>query len=337
MEKVTLSLEEARDRALRALEGAGVSRENAVSVAEASVAANRDGIVSHGLAMMVKFCEHARCGKIDGRAEPVLERLSSAALRVDARDGFAHPAIDLGFRDLVPMARETGVAALALTNSYNCGVLGYHVDRLAQEGLVGLGFTNAPASIAPTGGAKAVVGTNPVALAVPGANGRPELLIDQSSSVVAKSEVVMHAGADKPIPEGWALDADGNPTTDPKAALAGGTMVPTGGAKGVGQALIVEVFAAAIAGATLGIHASSFGDNTGGPPRTGQFFLAVDPVRFGGDRFDDNMQALLSAIESQDGARLPGSRRFQNRRRAETEGIEVSRAVLDKLASYETR
>ena len=171
-----------------------------------------------------------------------------------------------------------GLAALAVRNSYNCGILGLHTNRLAAAGLIGIGFTNAPASIAPVGGIRPVVGTNPVALSVPDGAGGIAFSIDQSSSAVAKSEVMKHAREGKPIPLGWALDREGRPTTDPSLGLVG-SMAPSGGYKGVGIALMVEVLAAAATGAVLGIDASPFSGPDGGPPRTGQFFLALDARR----------------------------------------------------------
>ncbi len=145
--------------------------------------------------------------------------------------GFAHAAIDLGLPALVAAAAANGVASLAIRNSYNCGVLGYHTERLAEAGVVALGFTNAPASIAPWGARKPALGTNPWSLAVPDGNGAARFVIDQSASVVAKSEVMKRARAGEPIPEGWAFDARDKPTTDPAAALTG-TMAPAGGYKG---------------------------------------------------------------------------------------------------------
>ncbi|MGI9302090.1 MAG: Ldh family oxidoreductase, partial [Gammaproteobacteria bacterium] len=221
---MTLSIAEAQDLTARALTACNTNKINTASVTRSVIAAELDGIHSHGLARLPTYCEHARCGKIDGNAEPVLGHLSDAALKVDARDGFAHPAIDLGFGNLIPLARSKGVCALAVVNSYNCGVLGYHVEALAEAGLLALGFTNAPASIAPAGGNKAVFGTNPIACAVPDGNGGAAFVVDQSSSVVAKSELIVHANEGKPIPQGWALDQNGEPTTDTQAALKG-TMV----------------------------------------------------------------------------------------------------------------
>ncbi|MDD9800383.1 MAG: Ldh family oxidoreductase [Gammaproteobacteria bacterium] len=317
---ITLTPDEVHALAFSALLACGTSRPNAESVARSVTASEVDGIHSHGLARLPTYCEHARCGKIKGRARPTVKKTAAAAVTVNANDGFAHPAIDKGFDALVPLAQRGGVAAMSVYNSYNCGVLGYHVEALAQRGLLGLGFTNAPASMAPHGGRAAVFGTNPVALAAPDGHGRALLIVDQSSSVVAKSELVVHAAAGKRIPKGWALDAAGKPTTDPEEGLKG-TMLPSGDYKGAGIALMVEVMAAAMAGASLAIDASSFADNRGPSPRTGQFFIAVNPRHFGAKRYDENMRRLAGAINAQPGARLPGAGRFASRKRIAAGGI----------------
>ncbi len=330
---VTLTLAEVGDLTQRALTACNTSAENARSVTDSVVASEADGIHSHGLARLPTYCEHAKCGKIDGNARPTAEQVAPAAIKADARDGFAHPAIDLGLAKLLPLAKETGIAALAVTNSYNCGVCGYHVERIADAGLVALGFAHAPASIAPWGGKQGVFGTNPISCAVP-REGAPPLVIDQSSSVIAKSEVIVHAQSGEPIPEGWALDSDGNPTTDPRVALDGGTMVPAGGYKGAGIALIVEVMAAALTGSTLSINASSFADNSGGPPRTGQLFIAMNPAQLAGGAFAGQIGELFGAITSQEGARLPGDRRLAARATTARDGVTFRKALHDKLLGY---
>ena len=294
------------------------------------MATEADGIASHGLAYIPIYCEHVRCGKVDGQARPVVEVPSPSVVKVDAATGFAHPAIDLGFERLVPLAKVQGIAALAIRNSYNCGVLGYHTARLARSGLVGLGFTNAPASIAPSGGARPVVGTNPFSIAVPGLDREPAILIDQSASTIAKSEVMKHAREGKPIPVGWALDPDGNPTTDPEVGLKG-SMAPSGGYKGVGAALLVETMAVLMTGATLGIDASPFSGTVGGPPKTGQFFIAIDPEKTAGDRFAELVSRLTNAFEAQDGARLPGEGRRKHRVKARLQGVEVDNVTIERI------
>ena len=329
-EAPTLSLDEIEDLANRALIAAGTSESNARPLARATAATEADGIASHGLAYIPIYCEHVQCGKVDGQAQPVQSRPKPSVVTVDAATGFAHPAIDLGFEALVPAAREQGVAALAVRNSYNCGVLGYHTARLAADGLLAIGFTNAPASIAPSGGRRPVVGTNPFSLAAPDGEGGAAVLIDQSASVIAKSEIMKHAREGLPIPSGWGLDPDGQPTTDPEIALKG-SMAPSGGYKGVGVALMVEIMAAAMSGATLGAHASPFSGTKGGPPKTGQFFFCVDPGATSGGHFGERLQALVEEMRDQPGVRIPGDGRAAARRRAQTKGVEVNPATLEKI------
>ena len=329
-ETKTLTLDQIEDIAYRALITVGTGEIHARALAVATAATEADGVASHGLAYIPIYCEHVTCGKVDGQAVPRLEQPRPAALVADAATGFPHAAIDLGFERLVPLAREQGLAGLAIRNSYNCGVLGLHTARLAREGLVALGFTNAPASIAPSGGAKPVVGTNPFSLAVPGPDGEPAFLIDQSASTIAKSEVMKHAREGKPIPEGWALDSEGNSTTDPEVGLKG-SMAPSGGYKGVGVALLVETMAAALAGATLGIHASPFSGTAGGPPRTGQFFIAIDPGATAGAVFAERIADLTAAVKDQSGAHLPGDGRGAARARAKSGGVAVNAQTLDRI------
>lgn len=330
METKILSLKEIEQISFDALVAAGTSAENARSLAQATAATEADGVASHGLAYIPIYAEHVQCGKVDGAAVVTIDHPKPALLVADAATGFAHPAIDAGFEQLIPLAREQGIACLAIRNSYNCGVLGYHTNRLAEAGLMGIGFTNAPASIAPSGGAKPVVGTNPFSIAAPGPDG-PAVLIDQSASTIAKSEVMKHAREGKPIPVGWALDADGNPTTDPDVGLQG-SMAPSGGYKGVGVALMVEMMAAAMAGATLGKDASPFSGIKGGPPKTGQFFIAIDPECSSGGVFHDRMAALVEAIKTQPGAHLPGDGRLGKRALAQQDGVAVNTATLQRIA-----
>jgi (2R)-3-sulfolactate dehydrogenase (NADP+) len=327
-----LQIPEIEDLARRALIAAGAGEGNALSLAAAIAAAERDGIASHGLAYLPTYCEHIGCGKVDGKATPELQRVKPGTLTVDAKSGFAHPAIDLGFAALIPLAREQGIAALAIRNSYNCGVLGYHAERLARAGLLALGFTHAPASIAPIGGLRPVVGTNPFAVAAPDGAGGVAVAIDQSASVVAKSEIMRRNREGKPIPEGWAFGPDGKPTTDPAVALKG-SMAPSGGYKGVGVALLVELLAAAASGATLSIDASPFSGTAGGPPRTGQFFIAIDAAASSGGAFASRIARLVEAIASQEGVHLQGSGRAAARARAARAGIAVDDALLAKVRS----
>ena len=300
-----LSLNEVETMACEALERAGATPTAAASMARSTRLAERDGIRSHGLLYVPIYAEHLRCGKVDGEAVPEVERTRAAAMRVDAANGFAHPAIDAGWDTFTEAARECGIGAMSLHNSYNCGVLGHHAERLAVDGLIGLCFTHAPASIVPVGGTKPV-------------------------SVIAKSEILLRRQTGESIEPHWALDADGNPTMDADKALSG-SMRPTGGYKGFGLGLTVEILAAALSGAKLSTQASPFSGKVGGPPSTGQFFIAIDPDAFAGAAFAPSLEHLCASIEEQDGARLPGARRVAHRKTIEVDGVAVEEALLQRI------
>ncbi len=327
-----MKLEEIGALVSSALQGAGASAENAASMSRSTVRAERDGIRSHGLMYVPIYAEHVVCGKVDGKAIPHVTRSRPGAISVNAASGFAHPAIDAGWDMLVDAARENGIAAMTIYNSYNCGVLGHHAERLAEQGFVGLCFTHAPASIAPVGGNQPVIGTNPFALAVGDGNGGATLVIDQSASAIAKSEIMLRAREGKPIETGWALDKDGKPTTDAEAALEG-SMVPSGGYKGFGAGLMVEILASCLAGAALSKNASPFSGKAGGPPGTGQCFIALDPDGFSSG-FDGRITELAEAISKQEGARLPGDRRKANRAEILRKGVTVNEELLERIRKF---
>lgn len=331
---VVLQIAEIERLAQAALAKAGAGPHAAKSLATAIAAAERDGIASHGLAYLATYCQHLQCGKVIPSAVPRVVRPAPGVVTVDAQSGFAHPAIDAGFAELVPLARAQGIATLTIRNSYNCGVLGYHTETLARSGLVALGFTNAPASIAASGGKRPVLGTNPWSIAVPDGKGEAAIVIDQSASVVAKSEVMKKSRRGEAIPLGWTLGPDGAPTTDPAIGLKG-TMVPAGGYKGVGSALLVEIMAACLAGATLGIDASPFSGTAGGPPRTGQQFIAIAPDVTSGGAFAERLTGLVAALTSEPGADLAGSGRRAARARALSQGVAVDRATYDTVLSLQ--
>ena len=325
-----LTLAEVEDLALRALLASRTSEENARAVASSIAAAEADGIPSHGLLRLPVYCSHARSGKVHGFAQPHLTQTGPSAARVDARDGFAHPAIDLGLGALASMARSQGAAAVAVFNSYNSGVMGHHVERLARQGLVGLGFANAPAVIAPWGGSKPVFGTNPIAFASPVAGSEP-IVIDQACSVVARGEVLLRAQRGEPIPEGWGLDSSGRPTTDPRAVLDGGCMAAMGGYKGVTLALMVEILAATLTGSLHSTEAGSLTTHDGARAGVGQMFMALEPLRFGGAGFEERVRDLCGVISSEPEARIPGARRFDARAKAASQGVPVEDALLETV------
>ncbi len=325
----TLTLAAAQDLVVRTLERCRTDESNAKAVARALVAAEADGQKGHGLSRLPSYAAQAKVGKVDGFAKPSLTWRRPAAAVIDACHGFAYPALDLAVAALPGAARQNGVAAAAVTRSHHCGVAGRPVEALAGQGLMALMFANSPGAIAPWGGAKAVFGTNPIAFACP-LPGRAPILVDLSLSKAARGNVLAAKQKGEPIPEGWALDAAGKPTTDAAAALAG-TMLPLGDAKGTALALMVELLAAGLTAAHFAGETSSFLNAEGPPPGTGQLLIAFDPAAFGGT--SEHFAALAAAIEAQPGARLPGARRLALREKAAREGVTVSEAVLAEIAA----
>lgn len=322
----TLSTTEAEALAREALERAGTGAAQAASVARALVAAEAAGQSSHGLRRLVAYCAQVRSGKVDGMAVPGAERPRPALLRIDARHGFAFPALDLAVEQLAAAARENGVASAFIGRSHHAGILGLTVERFAQEGLVALMMANSPAAMAPWGGSRALYGTNPIAFAAPVPGDEP-LVVDLSLSKVARGKVMTAQQEGIAIPDDWALDSDGNPTTDPEAALAG-TMVPMGDAKGAALALIVELLSAGLTGANYAFEASSLFDDKGDPPGLGQWLLAIDPAALGGDRALARVGALVALVGEEPGARVPGRRGSAARRMARDSGLAVNDAVI---------
>jgi (2R)-3-sulfolactate dehydrogenase (NADP+) len=315
-----------------ALTGAGTSPVNARYFTEAILDTEMSGLTGHGFFWLDYYCQHAISGKVDGKAKPKVKMISPVAVHVDAKRGFAHPAIEAGFKKLVPAAKRFGVAAMAVHKSYNAATLGYHTGFLARKGLLAFGFTNAMPAIAPVGGKKPVIGTNPLSLAVPGKVGKIAFLIDQSSSQVPWTAVKLASDAKRKIPLGWALDKNGQPTDDPDKGLAG-SMAPAGGYKGFGQGLIVEVMCAAMTGSNRGLEMGSFMDNDK-PIGCGQFFIAFNPKKFSGSSFDKQIAALAKSITSQPGARMPNSRREANIKRSKKQGLEIDAALLARLEAF---
>ena len=331
MEDARLRLEELHDLIVDILVAHDTARHNAERVAKALVAAEADGQKGHGASRIPSYAAQARSGKVDGHATPEAVRLTGAAAIIDARDGFAYPAIELAQRTLLESLAHTPLAAAVIRNSHHSGVIAHHIEPLARAGYIAMTVGNGPQAIAPWGGRRGLFGTNPIGFAAPRA-GHPPLVIDMSLSKVARGRINVAAQAGESIPPDWAFDADGNPTTDAAAAMAG-TMAPIGDAKGAQLALMVEILSAALSASCFGFESSSYFTAEGPPPRAGQFLLAIDPGPFSGHRFASRLEDLLAAIEEQPGTRLPGQRRFALRERAEREGVTLPRALHERLLS----
>lgn len=330
---VRLTLEQVHTLAMEALLANQVSQQQALAVADIVTAAERDNCKSHGLFRVPGYLKSVRSGKITADAVPILSELAPAVIKVDARNGFAPLALQIGREPLIAKARNQGIAALAITNCYHFAALWPEVEALAEQGLVAFAFVDAMSYVAPASGNKPLYGTNPMAFAWPRAN-HPPVVFDQASSASARGEIMLHQRDGHELPPGWAIDADGNPTTDPEAALAG-AQLPFGGYKGAAIALMVELLAGALIGDLFSFEASEQDNADGGPPKGGEFIIAIDPARCiaGGDRTAQlaHAERLFSKILEQDGTRLPSDRRFQARQQTPHEGIIIPQTLYETI------
>jgi (2R)-3-sulfolactate dehydrogenase (NADP+) len=319
---ITLSAADAEALVMRALEKCGASHVSAKSTAAALIAAELDGQTGHGLSRVPSYAAQLAAGKIVGAAQPEALRTRPGVYRIDAKLGFAYPALDLAIACLLQAAPECGIASAAIFRSHHMGQAGRAVERLADHGFLALVTSNTPQAMAFHGGKRAMLGTNPLAFAAP-MRGRPPLVIDLSLSLVARAKIVAAQKAGKTIPAEWATADDGTPTTDPSSALAG-ALQPAGGAKGAALALMVEVLCGALAGGQFGWEASSFLDNRGEAPSVGQLLIAFDPSAFSGPDFLNRMATVLAAAAGEPGVRLPGDRRLAGRDKMRAEGINIA-------------
>lgn len=329
MSEQKYSIKEIYQLVVKAISSHNTSTENAEYVSDALVAAEIDGQGGHGLSRLPSYCAQALSGKVKGKVAPVTSQVGTAAIHVDAKNGFAYPAMDMAIKKLIEITPEAGIAVAAVNHSHHCGAAGYHVEKLAEKGLVGLLFANTPKAIAPWGGQKGLFGTNPIAFAVPRKDKGP-MVIDLALSKVARGKIMVANRDNKPIPEGWALDADGQATTDPAAALSG-TMVPMGDAKGAALVLMVEILAAGLTASNFGFEASSFFEAEGDSPGVGQLLLAFAPNPLSGNQFYERIETLFEAILSQDNTRLPGERKIKLRENAAQEGLALSAVQYEQL------
>jgi (2R)-3-sulfolactate dehydrogenase (NADP+) len=331
----TFTLQQLTGIAQQALLRAGANEVMAASTARALVAAEAQGLSSHGMGRVPQYALHLRNGRADGAAVPVILKARGATLLVDAKSGLAFPACALAASEAVRVARDCGVAFAGVTNSHHFGVAAYHLAPVAASGMVGLAFGNSPAAMPAAGGRRPLFGTNPIAAVFPRRDG-PPLSIDLSLSEAARGKVVVAARKGEPIPVGWALDRDGRPTTDAKAALDG-SMLPMGGTKGAMLALVVELLACALTGAAFGFEADSFFVDAGNRPRLGQAFLVIDPDALAGRGvYLDRVEALVAEMLDDPGVRLPGHRRDALGAAAARNGIEIAQGLADDLTRLAT-
>ncbi|WP_029030285.1 Ldh family oxidoreductase [Salinarimonas rosea] len=330
-DRIRLSLDEVLALCHEVLRAAGLSPEQTESVARVVWAAQRDECQSHGVWRLLGCVRTIRSGKLDADARPEVFDHSPAIVRVDAKRAFSNLAFDRGLPLLVSKARSVGIAAMAINNCFHFAALWPEVEALAEQGLAAIAMSPSHSWVAPAGGAKPVFGTNPFAFAWPRPSGEP-FVFDFATSVVARGEIQLAERNGQPIPEGWALDHAGHPTTDPSAALEG-AMLTFGGHKGSALSAMIELMAGPLVGDLMSSESMAFDGGAGAAPFHGELVVAFDPRTFLGGSVDDHLartEALFERIVDS-GARLPSQRRFEARARSEREGVLVPRSLYAEL------
>ena len=301
-----VALQEVKATAERALVRHGAAEWVAAEVADAVAEAEGLGNRICGLYYLESYCKQLRSGRVKGDVEPDVTRPRPGAVVADARFGFAQPAFARALPQAIEAARDCGVASLAIAHAHTCTSLGYFTARIAREGMIALGATNATPVVAPPGGRTRVIGTNPISFAVPDGQGGVAMLFDQSTTAVALGKITMARAAGEAIPEGWAVDAEGNPTTDPEAALAG-SLLSTGCHKGWGLGLMAELLAAGMTGSRAGPDIGPLKAVEGAPHDIGDYYLLIDPSLSGA--FQDRFARVAGVVAQDEGARIPGAGR----------------------------
>lgn len=308
MEKITVSLDEVEEKTLQSLMAHGAERWIAKEVARAVRKAEATGNLICGLYYLESYCTQLRSGRVNGTVEPQVTQPKPSAIQVDAKFGFAQPAFARGIVKASSVTKANGSCSLAICHSHTCTALGYFTEQIAELGFIGIGMTNAPACVSPPGGSQAVLGTNPIAMAVPAKAGGIAFQFDYSTSAIAIGKIRMAAAVGEKIPLGWAVDQNGKPTDDPNSALEG-ALVSAGGYKGYGFGLMAEVLAAMVTGSANSVNAPPIKAPEGPPHNLGQFYFLIDPTTFAGEVFWERLATLTQSVECQPNARLPGSQR----------------------------
>ena len=318
---------------------AGLEREAATLVSDTLVEASLRGVDSHGVARIPIYAERLQGGGINRRPRPRVERRDGAVASIDGDGGPGQVAGVMAMELSVELARDHGVGAVTVRRSTHYGAAAYYVMRPARAGFVALSTTNADPGVVPFGGRDPALGTNPIAFSAPTGGG--ELTLDMATSQVAANRVANAADEGRRIPEGWAVDAGGRPTTDPADAHA---MLPLGGYKGYGLAIVAEILSGALSGAATTRGVGRLYHDLDRPQDVGHFHLAIDPERtVGRARLADTIEALVSEIRATelapgaDEILLPGEPELRVQAVRERDGIPLPDAQWRALSELSER
>jgi delta1-piperideine-2-carboxylate reductase len=311
MSTVSLSLQEIGDLATRAFAQNGCDAANTAALVRTVVNAERDGSLSHGLFRVPGYVASLRSGKVNGEADPSLDHKTPVIVVVHGDNGYAPLAVERGVPALADAAEKFGVAVMAITHTHHFAALWPETEAIASHGLIGMACVCYTPFVAPAGGKQALFGTNPISFAWP-RPGRTPMVVDMATAAMAHGELQIAAREGHSVPLGTGLDANGNLTTDPGEILKG-VLLPFGGYKGSAIALMVELLAAGAIGERFSFEAAAADNKDGGPPRGGEFMLAISPELLAGPSWAEHCEGFFGRFDAIEGARLPGSRRHKNR------------------------
>ena len=292
--------------------------------------AERDGAHSHGVFRIPAYVATLESGYVDLHASPAVEDASPSLVRVDARNGFAQMGLAAAAPLAIDKARATGICLVAMRNSHHLGALWIDVEPFAAQGFVALAFVNSVKRVAPFGGHEPFYGTNPMSFGVP-RRGAPPLVFDQASSAMAFGDVKLAEIEGRAVPPGTGLDRARRPSTDPKAILDGGALLPFGAHKGSSISMMVELLAAGLAGGQFSFEVDRRDYPTAQTVRTAQTLIVIDPARTHGPGYEERVEALVAGLHAAGQERLPGDRRYAARERAARDGIPLARETLESL------
>ena len=312
MNTISLSLDEIYQLANKTLLANGCDEENANILSETIMKAERDGSLSHGLFRLPAYVAGLKSKKIDGKARPEVKKISPSVIKVLGNHALAPMVLKVGIPELVKAAKETGVAILAITNSHHMAAMWPETEAIAEEGLVAFACTSYKPMVAPAGAKKALFGTNPISFAWP-RPGKTPVVYDMATASMAMGEVQVAAREGHKVPIGTGLNKDGKETTDPNEIAKGGVILPFGGYKGSGIAMMVELLAGALLGEAFSYETAAKDSNDGGPPAGGEFILAMSPDKISGSDWKNHSDEFFNKMKLMEGVRLPGERRHKNR------------------------
>ena len=314
MSTISLTLDEIYDLAKTTLISNGCDEENASILSDTIMRAERDGSHSHGLFRLPAYVAALKSKKVNGKARPEVKKISPSVIKVLGNNAFAPMVLKIGLPELIKLAKETGVAVLAITNSHHMAAMWPETEAVAESGLVSFACTSYMPMVAPAGAKKALFGTNPISFAWP-RPGKTPLVYDMATAAMAMGDVMVAARDGHKVPLGTGLNKDGKETTDPKEIVkgSGGVLLPFGGYKGSAIAMMVELLAGALVGDNFSYETAEKDNKDGGPPSGGEFILAISPEKIAGSGWEKHSEEFFAKMKSMDGIRLPGERRHKNR------------------------